>query len=137
MRNGLIGIGVVGYGYWGPNFVRNFGRVEGAQVIAICDMDATKLTLVNRHHPGVLITNEFQDLLKDKQIDAIAIADSCTHSFRARACRAQSRETHFCREATSANLRTGPPSDRRGRATKAYSDGGPHISLYTCGPKNS
>lgn len=74
MRNGLIGIGVVGYGYWGPNLVRNFGAVEGAQVIAICDMDATKLALGKRRHPDVLVTNEFQDLLKDKRIDAIAIA---------------------------------------------------------------
>ena len=43
MWNGLVGIGVVGYGYWGPNLVRNFANTEGAQVIAICDMDATKL----------------------------------------------------------------------------------------------
>ena len=54
--------------------MRNFGTVEGAQVIAICDMDAKKLALGKRHHPGVLITSEFQDLLKDKRIDAIAIA---------------------------------------------------------------
>ena len=39
MQNGLVGIGVVGYGYWGPNLVRNFAAVEGAKVIAICDMD--------------------------------------------------------------------------------------------------
>ena len=74
MQNGLVGIGVVGYGYWGPNLVRNFAAVEGAQVIAICDMDATRMALGKRRHPGVVITNEFQDLLKDKRIDAIAIA---------------------------------------------------------------
>ena len=74
MQNGLIGIGVVGYGYWGPNLVRNFAAVEGAQVIAICDMDARRMALGKRRHPGVVITNEFQDLLKDKRIDAIAIA---------------------------------------------------------------
>ena len=74
MQNGLIGIGVVGYGYWGPNLVRNFAAVEGAQVVAICDMDEKKMALGGRRHPGVMITNEFQDLLKDKQIDAIVIA---------------------------------------------------------------
>ena len=74
MQNGLIGIGVVGYGYWGPNFVRNFTAVEGAQVIAICDMNAKRMALGKRRHPGVMITSEFQDLLKDKRIDAIAIA---------------------------------------------------------------
>ena len=74
MQNGLIGIGVVGYGYWGPNLVRNFAAVEGAQVVAICDMDERRMALGRRRHPGVMITNEFHDLLNDKRIDAIAIA---------------------------------------------------------------
>ena len=74
MWNGLVGVGVVGYGYWGPNLVRNFAATEGAQVIAVCDMDATKLALCERRHPGVATTKEFQDLLKDSRIDAIAIA---------------------------------------------------------------
>ena len=74
MQNGLIGIGVVGYGYWGPNLVRNFASVEGAQVIAICDIDESKMALLSRRHPAAMITNKFQDLLKDKRIDAIVIA---------------------------------------------------------------
>jgi predicted dehydrogenase len=74
MWNGLVGVGVVGYGYWGPNLVRNFAATEGAQVIAVCDMDATKLALCERRHPGVTTTKEFQDLLKDSRIDAVAIA---------------------------------------------------------------
>ena len=74
MKNGLVGIGVVGYGYWGPNLVRNFAAVEGAQVIAICDMDPKKMALGKRRHPDAIVTSEFEDLLKDKRIDAIAIA---------------------------------------------------------------
>ena len=74
MQKGLIGIGVVGYGYWGPNLVRNFTAVEGAQVVAICDMDERKMALGRRRHPGVMITSEFRNLLNDKRIDAIAIA---------------------------------------------------------------
>ena len=74
MLNGLVGIGVVGYGYWGPNLVRNFANTEGAQVIAICDMDATKLASSKRLFPGVVLTREFNDLLRDSRIDAVAIA---------------------------------------------------------------
>jgi predicted dehydrogenase len=74
MWNGLVGIGVVGYGYWGPNLVRNFANTEGAQVIAICDMDATKLASSKRLFPGVVLTREFNDLLRDSRIDAVAIA---------------------------------------------------------------
>lgn len=74
MQNRVIGIGVVGYGYWGPNLVRNFASVEGAQVVAICDMDEKKIALGRRRHPGVMMTKEFQDLLNDNRIDAVAIA---------------------------------------------------------------
>lgn len=74
MWNGLVGIGVVGYGYWGPNLVRNFANTDGSQVIAICDNDAAKLAVSKRLYPGVVITKEFTDLLKDSRIDAIAIA---------------------------------------------------------------
>ena len=74
MSKELIGVGVVGYGYWGPNLVRNFAHIEGAQVIAICDKDAARLAMSKRFHPSAVTTQEFQDLLKDSRIDAIAIA---------------------------------------------------------------
>jgi predicted dehydrogenase len=71
---GSVGIGVVGYGYWGPNLVRNFAAAEDAWVIAICDRDAAKLTDSKRLYPDVVTTTEFTDLLSDVSIDAIAIA---------------------------------------------------------------
>src|SRR4051812_29736284 len=74
MAEGIIGIGVVGYGYWGPNLVRNFASTVGAQVIAICDMDSSKLDRGKRLYPSVAITKTFRDLLTDNRIDAIAIA---------------------------------------------------------------
>ena len=74
MWNGSIGVGVVGYGYWGPNLVRNFVNTEGAQVIGICDREAEKRALAQRAYPGVVITKEFSELLRDSRIDAIAVA---------------------------------------------------------------
>jgi predicted dehydrogenase len=74
MWHGLLGIGVVGYGYWGPNLVRNFSNTEGAQVIAVSDLDSQRLSLIKRRHPGVIATPEFNDLLRDGRIDALAIA---------------------------------------------------------------
>ena len=29
----MIGIGVIGYGYWGPNLVRNFNELSDARVV--------------------------------------------------------------------------------------------------------
>jgi predicted dehydrogenase len=69
-----VGVGVIGYGYWGPNLVRNFANTEGARVISVSDLDPEKLTLVRRRHPDVAVTTDFRDLLKDSRIDAIAIA---------------------------------------------------------------
>jgi predicted dehydrogenase len=74
MAKAAIGIGVVGYGYWGPNLVRNFASTVGARVIAICDMDSSKLDGGKRLYPTVTITKTFRDLLTDRRIEAIAIA---------------------------------------------------------------
>ena len=70
----VVGVGVVGYGYWGPNLARNFAEAEAAQLVAVCDMDPAKLGLAKRRHPAAVITREFSNLLTDSQIDAIAIA---------------------------------------------------------------
>jgi predicted dehydrogenase len=70
----MINIGIIGYGYWGPNLVRNFAELASARVAAIADLDTAKLELVHRRYPGVHLTTDFQDLLKDGSIDAIAVA---------------------------------------------------------------
>ena len=62
MPEGVIGIGVVGYGYWGPNLVRNFASTVGAQVIAICDLDSSKLDRGKRLYPSVVVTNRISGL---------------------------------------------------------------------------
>ena len=70
----MINIGIVGYGYWGPNLVRNFAETAGANVAAVADLDTSKLALVQRRFPAVKTTTDFSDLLKDPGVDAIAIA---------------------------------------------------------------
>lgn len=70
----MIKIGVIGYGYWGPNLVRNFAELGSAEVAAVSDLDQKKLDLVAKRFPAVKTTTDFQDLLRDPAIDAIAIA---------------------------------------------------------------
>ena len=72
----MIGIGVIGYGYWGPNLVRNFSETPGAEVVAVSDLDPAKLAVVNRRYPAVTTTTRFQDLLANPKVDAIAVATS-------------------------------------------------------------
>jgi predicted dehydrogenase len=70
----VIHIGVIGYGYWGPNLVRAFAETPGVTVAAVSDLDAKKLEVVQRRYPTVRVTTRFQDLLEDPTIDAIAVA---------------------------------------------------------------
>jgi predicted dehydrogenase len=77
----MIKIGIVGYGYWGPNLVRNFAETPGASVAAVADLDTKKLELVQRRFPAVKTTTNFQDLLADASIDAIAVATPVSTHF--------------------------------------------------------
>lgn len=77
----MIGIGVIGYGYWGPNLVRNF--VEGAEtkVIAVADFRQERLALAKRRHPAVETTTDYRDLLTNPEIDAIVISTPVSTHF--------------------------------------------------------
>lgn len=70
----MINIGIIGYGYWGPNLVRNFAETPGARVSWVSDLDPAKLELVKRRFPAVGVTTHYRELLDDPNTDAIAIA---------------------------------------------------------------
>jgi predicted dehydrogenase len=70
----MIGIGVVGYGYWGPNLVRNFAETPGARLVAVCDSRLDRLNLVQKRFPGVQTFLQFTEMLANPDIDAVAIA---------------------------------------------------------------
>lgn len=74
MQSRHIGIGVVGYGYWGPNLVRNFSTSESTRVLGVSDLDPAKLATSKRIYPSITTTSDFRDLLANSEIDAIAIA---------------------------------------------------------------
>ncbi len=65
---------MVGYGYWGPNLVRNFANSECSRVITVSDLDPAKLAVSRRLHPEIGTTSDFRDLLQDPRVDAVAIA---------------------------------------------------------------
>jgi predicted dehydrogenase len=76
----LIGIGIVGYGYWGPNLLRNFSEVPACRVVSVSDLRDARLAQVRSRYPAVKTTASFNDLLVDTQIDAVVIATPvCTH----------------------------------------------------------
>jgi predicted dehydrogenase len=70
----VINVGVIGYGYWGPNLVRNIFEVPDTQVVAVSDMQPERLSQVKLRYPSVSVCTDHRDLLCDPTIDAIAIA---------------------------------------------------------------
>ena len=70
----MVNIAVIGYGYWGPNLVRNFAETPGLNLVGVSDLDPEKLAIVSKRFPAVRTTTRYQDLLEDSGIDAIAVA---------------------------------------------------------------
>jgi predicted dehydrogenase len=69
----MLRIGVIGYGYWGPNIVRNFAGHQDCKVVAICDKSASALGRAASRHPGVTVTTDENEILKSTDVDAVAI----------------------------------------------------------------
>lgn len=70
----MIGVGVIGYGYWGPNLARCLAEAEGCRLAGIADMSSAALARAGRRHPEVWRTEDPAALIADPDVDAIAIA---------------------------------------------------------------
>jgi predicted dehydrogenase len=77
----IINIGVIGYGYWGPNLVRNFAEIPGAQVRTVSDFKPELLAKAQARYPTIKVTTDYRDILKDPKIDAVAIATPVSTHF--------------------------------------------------------
>ena len=69
----MIRVGVVGYGYWGPNIVRNFRGLDGSRVDMVCDKSPASVERVRRAYADVATTTEPMDVIKCPSLDAVAI----------------------------------------------------------------
>ena len=77
----MIKLGVIGYGYWGPNIVRNFSGHQGCKVVAVCDKNSVALARVLGRHPGVRVTTEVDDIVTSSEIDAVAIVTPVSYHY--------------------------------------------------------
>jgi predicted dehydrogenase len=66
-------VGVIGYGYWGPNIVRNLHSLENCEVLSVCDKSDAALRRVRRLYPGIDVTTDFSEVLRSKDVDAVAV----------------------------------------------------------------
>jgi predicted dehydrogenase len=69
----MIKVGVLGYGYWGPNVVRNFHRLANCQLVAVCDKNPKAMTRLLDAYPEIYFTGDACDIITSKDIDAVAV----------------------------------------------------------------
>lgn len=69
----MIRVGIIGYGYWGPNIVRNFNSVEGAKVVSVCDGSQTAFEKARKAYPHISVTRDCNEILTSPDIDAVAV----------------------------------------------------------------
>lgn len=68
-----MNFGVIGYGYWGPNVVRNLAGLDGSSVVSIAEMSAAARQRAQKAYPGVHVTADAKELLSSPSIDAVAV----------------------------------------------------------------
>jgi len=69
----MIRVGVIGYGYWGPNVVRNLHGTDSACVEIVCDKSSAALARARKTYPGILTTSDANEVLRSPNVDAVAV----------------------------------------------------------------
>jgi predicted dehydrogenase len=77
----MITVGVIGYGYWGPNLVRNFADTSGARVGWVSDYRPERLASVVTRYPAVRVSPDYREVLDDPDVNAVAIATHVSSHF--------------------------------------------------------
>ena len=68
-----MNFGVIGYGYWGPNVVRNLAALDGSQVLSIAELSPAARQRAQKAHPGIRVTADASELITSPEIDAVAV----------------------------------------------------------------
>ncbi|MBC7947908.1 MAG: Gfo/Idh/MocA family oxidoreductase [Chitinophagaceae bacterium] len=76
-----VNLGVIGYGYWGPNLVRNFFAANDCNVKAVADGRPDRLAVLAKVFPSVKGVKDADDIINDTEIDAVVIATSVFSHF--------------------------------------------------------
>jgi predicted dehydrogenase len=69
----MVRVGVIGYGYWGPNIVRNLQSIDQARVVAICDTSPAALRRASQAYPAVPVTTEPSEVISSRDVDVVAV----------------------------------------------------------------
>ena len=68
-----VKVGIIGYGYWGPNLTRNFYELPSADLVAIADLNEERLKQATSKYPQVIAKHDYQELF-DLGLDAVVVS---------------------------------------------------------------
>lgn len=74
-------VGIIGYGYWGPNLVRNFHNLDDCEIVGIADKDIKQQENVRKAYPTIRVYGDAEDLILSKECNAIVIATPVSYHF--------------------------------------------------------
>jgi predicted dehydrogenase len=76
----VVRVALIGYGYWGPNYARVFNELPDTELVAICEVDPTKLKRAQSRYSHILAHHDMQEILANNLIDAVIVSTpAATH----------------------------------------------------------
>lgn len=103
----MINVGIIGYGYWGPNVARNFNSSKGAKLIAICDLNEKRLNLAKSNYPFIKGFSDPKDLVTSKDIDTVAVVTPVFTHYRLAKLALESGKHVFVEKPFTSNVAQG------------------------------
>jgi predicted dehydrogenase len=79
--NFMVNIGVIGYGYWGPNLVRNFSGQVNGKVLMVADGRIDRLDLIRKTYPNIHAVSSAEELINNPKVDAVVIATAVSSHY--------------------------------------------------------
>ena len=70
----MVNVAIIGYGYWGPNLVRNFNAVPDCKVKWVSDLRQPRLDLIAKTYPDIQTTTDVAAIFNDAEVDAVIVA---------------------------------------------------------------
>jgi len=78
----MINVGVIGIGQWGTNYIRIFNELDDTQLKWCCDINKQRLQRVNKIYPHIITTQNYSDILSDKETTAVCVSTPATTHHR-------------------------------------------------------
>ncbi|MBF0542604.1 MAG: Gfo/Idh/MocA family oxidoreductase [Nitrospirae bacterium] len=69
----MLKVGVIGFGYWGPNIVRNFNALKDSEVTRVCDLNQASITRIHECYRHITTTSDYRDITGSPDIDIVAV----------------------------------------------------------------